>query len=138
MPLTTRDEGTQRGSMTWRALPPGASRPLVRATHHGDMVDNAYYRGLLPSYYEMLNRMLMARFPPARASVVGPCSYCLPRHTTHLDPRFVRQMAPYKLEYGTYCLPHPSTHSEPSSLDLNGTLCNKVWWILPATSFNAL
>ena len=27
------------------ALPPGAGRPQVRATHHGDMVDNAYYRG---------------------------------------------------------------------------------------------
>ena len=45
-------------------------KPLVRATHHGDAVDVAYYRGLPKEYYDMLNRMMMTRYPPARDSVV--------------------------------------------------------------------
>ena len=54
-------------------LSPGSTnvpKPLVRATHHGDMVDAAYYRGLSKEYYDMLNQMMMRRYPPARDSVV--------------------------------------------------------------------
>ena len=51
-------------------LPPGPDRPSVRSSHHGDTVDAAYYRGLPREYYDLLNRLLMARFPPAKGSVV--------------------------------------------------------------------
>ena len=34
------------------------------------MSDNPTYRGLPSDYYDMLNKLIMARYPPAKASVV--------------------------------------------------------------------